>query len=121
MLYPLTADELLELLDTGIAPGSVVWLTETQRYLSAVRGQEIAVALQRLLTAPSRGEAGNRVVLLGSMWSRPQWQNLTRHPQSGEDDEYPEIPDLLTRFCSRIEAAEDFSNLHDEQRTQLDD
>ena len=120
VLYPLTDEELLELLTAGIAPGSVVWLTEAQRYLSAVRGRDVAVALRRLLTAPNRGEAANRVVLLGSMWSHPYWENFTRQPEPGEDDEYPEVRDLLTRFCVRINAAEDFGTLRDEQRAQLD-
>ena len=119
--YPLTADELLEQLTDGIAPGSIMWLTETQRYLSSVRGREVAVALRHLLAAPGRGETESRVVVIGSMWSRPYWQRLTRHPQPGEDDDYPEIRDLLTQFCLRIEAAEDFSDLRDEQQAQLDD
>jgi hypothetical protein len=118
MICPSTADELLTLLTDGIKPGTVIWLNETQRFLQPPLGKHAAVALQRLLDRPTRARA-RHVIVLGSMWLKPYWQDLTRPPEPGKRDVQPQVRDLLTVSCVRIDVAEDFSEITDEQRADL--
>ncbi len=114
--HPATAKELLSLLECGVAPGTVLWLNETQRYLQPPDGQNVAIALQRLLDQPA---GTGRVVVLGSMWLNPYWQNFTQPPGPGRPDEHPHVRDLLTKSSQRVDVAEDFQHLTDDQHTKL--
>jgi hypothetical protein len=118
VVHPATAEELLTLLDDGVEAGTVLWLNETQRYLQPPHGRDLAIALQRVLSSPTRSTA-DRVVILGSMWLDPYWHTFTRQPQHREPDTHAEVRDLLMRPGVRITVAEDFSTATDDQRAEL--
>ncbi|MFW5419069.1 hypothetical protein J0910_20855 [Nocardiopsis sp. CNT-189] len=80
-LVPDRSEAVVRAVEAGaVAPRTVVWLNETQLYLSAPgTGGRVASALQRLLGAPGRGP----VLLLGSLWPR-YWEELTAETGDGD-------------------------------------
>ncbi|MFD7416000.1 hypothetical protein [Kitasatospora purpeofusca] len=80
LLRPATAEDLLELLRSDrITSGTVLWLNETQRFLYGDDGERAAAALRRLL------ERRPGVAAVGTLWTDPYWQELTRPGTSGHD------------------------------------
>ncbi|MEU5116654.1 hypothetical protein AB0G64_34780 [Streptomyces longwoodensis] len=79
--HPLTptAPEAVLAALPDIAPKTVVWLNEAQHYLAPdPLGEQVAAALRKLLTDPSRAP----VLILGTLWLE-HWNALTtgnRHP-----------------------------------------
>jgi hypothetical protein len=63
MLRPADASELNSLIrEQRIAPGTVLWLNETQKYLYGADGEKAAYGLLRLL------ESVNFIIVVGAMW-----------------------------------------------------
>lgn len=117
VLRPASSDELLTLLEAGVAPGTVLWLNETQRYLKGPSGADVGIALHRLLDTPS-GAGTQRVVAIGSMWLHDCWIPLTRQPQHHDDaleDPYLEVRELLTLPGVKIHVAADFTTATDRE------
>ncbi|MBG0818283.1 hypothetical protein [Planomonospora sp. ID82291] len=81
--HPRTAEALLA--DIGnVAPHTVVWLNETQRYLLTPEpetSRRAATQLRALITDPDRGP----ILVLGTLWP-PHWDKLTAA--------FPDPPDL---------------------------
>ncbi|MEU4767830.1 hypothetical protein AB0H12_31740 [Actinosynnema sp. NPDC023794] len=95
LLYPRTADDLLHVLATGVEPGTVLWLNETQNHLLGTQGEQAAAALRTLLELPGP------FVVLGTLW--PQyWSALT-----GPDQ--PQARNLLQHRVTRIRVAKRFT------------
>ena len=70
LVHPRTAEDLLHVLATGIGPGTVLWLNETQNHLLGTHGEPAAAALRTLLEPPGP------FVVVGTLW--PQyWSALT--------------------------------------------
>ncbi|MGW6565438.1 hypothetical protein [Streptomyces sp. NPDC054975] len=70
---PAHAAALADLLEAGeIAPGSVLWLNEAQRFLYGDRSEAAAAALRELLMTR------NGVTAVGTLWTLPYWEDLTR-------------------------------------------
>ncbi|WP_018353242.1 hypothetical protein [Longispora albida] len=78
--HPLDAAELVTGLAAGLAPRTVIWLNELQRYLLREAGsqwQEAAVALRSALRGPGP------VLALATIWDDPgRWRRLTQYPGS---------------------------------------
>lgn len=119
VVHPDTAEELLAVLEHDVVAGTVLWLNETQRYLQPPHGNDVAIALRRLLVNPAETPA-DRVVVLGSMWLDPYWWTFTRQPQDGEPDIHAHVRELLTLPGLRIRVAEDFSTATDSQRAEIE-
>lgn len=117
VLCPTSSKELLTLLEAGVAPGTVLWLNETQRYLRGPRGADVGIALHRLLDTPS-GAGTQRVVAIGSMWLHEHWMVLTRQPQHRDDaqeDPYLAVRELLTFPKVKIPVDADFTTATDRE------
>ncbi|MER7356925.1 tetratricopeptide repeat protein [Nonomuraea dietziae] len=75
-----------------IGPRTVVWLNETQFYLSPEGlGERVAAGLRELLRDPSRGP----VLVLGTLWPE-YWAALTTAPPAGSPDPHAQVRALLT-------------------------
>lgn len=76
-----------------VAPRTVIWLNEAQRYLAPPdgSGEELAAGLWELLRDPSRGP----VLILATLWDG-EWRKLTGHPDSGEPDSHALARGLLS-------------------------
>jgi hypothetical protein len=84
---PITAADLLFLLDTGqISSGSVLWLNEAQRFFYGADGEAAAEALHRRL-----GKCPG-VVALATFWTNPYWTTLIKPDQTG----HTQARELLT-------------------------
>lgn len=95
LLYPRTAEDLLHVLATGVEPGTVLWLNETQNHLLDIHGERAAAALRSLLELPGP------FVVVGTLW--PQyWSTLTGPNQ-------PQARDLLHHRVTRIRVAKRFT------------
>ncbi|GAB3002500.1 tetratricopeptide repeat protein [Saccharothrix stipae] len=95
LLYPRTAEDLLHVLATGVDPGTVLWLNETQNHLLDTHGERAAAALRTLLELPGP------FVVVGTLW--PQyWSTLTGPNQ-------PQARDLLHHRVTRIRVARRFT------------
>ncbi|MFI1432580.1 trypsin-like peptidase domain-containing protein [Streptomyces lydicus] len=95
--HPLTPDRpisALEALRTGrVSPRTVIWLNESQLYLSPrPHGKEVAVVLQELLT----NHEVEPVLILGSLWPS-YWRELTAKPESEPDRPPPDDPHAAAR------------------------
>ncbi|MBP2330094.1 TPR repeat protein [Kibdelosporangium banguiense] len=80
-----------------VGPRTVVWLNEIQRYLHEPESQlarQVADGLRELLAARARGP----VLVLGTLWP-DLWSQLTRRPQSREEDTFASIRLLLDGRC----------------------
>ncbi|WP_328766014.1 hypothetical protein [Streptomyces sp. NBC_00286] len=75
-----------------VGPRTVVWLNEAQHYLGAPAGagERIAAALRTLLTDPARGP----VLVLATLWPHYPREYTTR-PPAGQDDQHPQVRELL--------------------------
>ncbi|MFG2136598.1 trypsin-like peptidase domain-containing protein [Streptomyces sp. NPDC048650] len=87
--HPLTPDRpisALEALRVGrVGPRTVIWLNESQLYLSGrSHGEEVSVVLQELLTNHEVAP----VLILGSLWPS-HWRELTAVPTESESGEPP--------------------------------
>ncbi|MEU6277637.1 hypothetical protein ABZ871_35330 [Streptomyces populi] len=95
-LSPTAPDAVLDSLP-DIAPKTVVWLNEAQRYLGAdPLGEQVAAGLRELLNDPSRGP----VLVLGTLWPE-HWDTLTtrtRHAGAREllGGHKIDVPDAFT-------------------------
>jgi tetratricopeptide (TPR) repeat protein len=96
LVYPRTAVDLLHVLVDGVAPGTVLWLNETQNHLSGAPGEQAAAALRALL------ENTRRVVVLGTLWPE-YWSRFTDAQESSH------VRFLLQQRVARIRVAERFS------------
>ncbi|MFC6093919.1 hypothetical protein [Saccharothrix lopnurensis] len=95
LLYPRTAEHLLHALATGVEPGTVLWLNETQNHLLDTHGERAAAALRTLLELPGP------FVVVGTLW--PQyWSTLTGPNQ-------PQARNLLHHRVTRIRVAKRFT------------
>jgi transcriptional regulator with XRE-family HTH domain len=76
-----------------IAPGTVIWLNEAQRYLDTRdrQGEELAASLRELLRDPSRGP----VLILATLWP-DDWRKLITRPPSGDSDLHAQVRELLS-------------------------
>ncbi|MFC9976235.1 hypothetical protein ACFVH6_35615 [Spirillospora sp. NPDC127200] len=83
LLRPFDAAELSALPETGVPPGSVLWLDELAYFLGGADGPAAAAALRRLLAG------GVPVLVAASLWQR-QWDALVT------DRDGP-VAQLLTR------------------------
>ncbi|TGA91600.1 helix-turn-helix transcriptional regulator [Streptomyces sp. MZ04] len=80
-----------------IAPHTVLWLNETQRYLTGPLGEETACALRTLLADPLRSP----VLVLGTLW-REHHSLLTVRPRPTEQDPHAQARDLLDGRCITV-------------------
>ncbi|GAA3845404.1 hypothetical protein GCM10022243_09630 [Saccharothrix violaceirubra] len=94
--HPLDGEQLVEGLKAGIAPRTVVWLNELQRFLvreEEPRWRAAAIALRGLVAAPVEG-----VLILATIWDEhDRWQALTGPPPPGGPDHYAQARELLRR------------------------
>ncbi|MEV0701690.1 hypothetical protein AB0I53_27770 [Saccharopolyspora sp. NPDC050389] len=97
---PRTADELVDRLRSGqVNPRSVLWLNETQNFLTGPNGEEAAAWLLILLD----GSIPGPIVVLGTLW--PQyWSDLV------DTGEHPHARSLLLHSVRRVRVADRFSN-----------
>jgi hypothetical protein len=89
---PTRPDAALDALDE-VSPHTVVWLNETQFYLSTEgsdHGERVAARLRTLLTDPDRAP----VIVLGTIWPE-YWDILTRRPTAGATDPHAQARELL--------------------------
>ncbi|MCI2418805.1 hypothetical protein MOQ72_15290 [Saccharopolyspora sp. K220] len=100
--HPRTADGLVSLLRSGkVVPGSVLWLNETQNFLTGPAGEAAAACLRMLLD----GSIPGPVVVLGTLW--PQyWAELI----ADTTNDHPYARALLQHSVRRIRVAEQFSD-----------
>ena len=93
-----------------VAPRTVIWLNEAQRYLapSDGSGEELAAGLWELLRDPSRGP----VLILATLWDS-EWRKLTEHPDSGEPDSHALARGLLSGHEIIVPPAFSQDNLRD--------
>ncbi|WP_200307335.1 hypothetical protein [Streptomyces adelaidensis] len=91
VLHPADADELTA---ADVGPRTVLWLDETQRYLSGASGEKAARALGRLLdrVAP--------LAVVGTMW--PEHLRRLTENRRGMEDESPHTRALLTGRHAQI-------------------
>ncbi|MGY5129006.1 S1 family peptidase [Streptomyces nigrescens] len=95
--HPLTPDRpisALEALRAGrVGPRTVIWLNESQLYLSPrSHGEEVAVVLQELLADHEVAP----VLILGSLWPS-YWRELTAKPEAEPDQPPPDDPHAAAR------------------------
>ncbi|RCG26827.1 hypothetical protein DQ384_28475 [Sphaerisporangium album] len=88
LVAPADTAELCSRLERGVAPDTVLWLNETQRFLYGADGERVATLLTAFLAQTTR------VAVLGTLWERPYWQALTAQGQW--PDTYAAARDLLT-------------------------
>ncbi|MER5402668.1 hypothetical protein [Streptomyces sp. NPDC002599] len=96
VLFPADAGELLAWIDArDIDPRTVLWLNETQDYLSGAAGERAAHALGRLLqqVAP--------LAVVGTLWPEHLRRMTDRHGSAGEQS--PQVRALLTGRHAMIE------------------
>lgn len=96
VLFPADADELIAWIDArGIDPRTVLWLNETQDYLTGATGERAAHALERLLqrVAP--------LAVVGTLWPEHLRRMTDRHGTAGEQS--PQVRALLTGRHTMIE------------------
>jgi transcriptional regulator with XRE-family HTH domain len=76
-----------------IAPSTVLWLNEAQRYLDTRdrQGEELAAALRELLRDPARSP----LLILATLWP-DDWRKLTTRPPHGESDPRAQARELLS-------------------------
>ena len=93
-----------------IAPRTVIWLNEAQRYLapSDGSGEKLAAGLWELLRVPSRGP----VLILATLWD-DEWRKLTGRPDSGEPDSHALARGLLSGHEIIVPAVFSQDNLRD--------
>jgi len=93
-----------------VAPRTVIWLDEAQRYLapSDGSGEALAAGLRELLRDPSRGP----VLILATLWDS-EWRKLTGRPGSGETDSHALARGLLSGREIIVPAAFSQDDLHD--------
>jgi len=93
-----------------VAPRTVIWLNEAQRYLapSDGLGEELAAGLWELLRDPSRGP----VLILATLWYG-EWRKLTERPDSGEPDPHALARGLLSGHEIIVPPAFSQDNLRD--------
>ncbi|MFE7328844.1 hypothetical protein ACFU8W_28480 [Streptomyces sp. NPDC057565] len=95
LLFPSGARELVDWIATdSVDAGTVVWLNETQRYLTGPAGEDAAEALADLLARVSP------LVVIGSMW--PEYLRLLTTRGSGPQDEHFRARDLLKAHRAEI-------------------
>lgn len=88
-LFPSPASAALDDLPL-IAPRTILWLNEAQRYLDSSDGEKLAAGLRELLRDSSRGP----VLILATLWPE-HWRTLTERP-SGESDPHAQARELLS-------------------------
>ncbi|MEU4550345.1 hypothetical protein AB0F67_44085, partial [Nonomuraea dietziae] len=93
--HPLTPERPIAIVEAlrenRLAPRTVIWLNEAQSYLAPQpAGEQVASALQEMLTEPDRGP----FLILGSMWPN-YWQELTGDPSSATYDPHRAVRALL--------------------------
>ncbi|MEU9137806.1 hypothetical protein AB0D33_17880 [Streptomyces sp. NPDC048404] len=96
VLFPADADELLTWIDArDIDPRTVLWLNETQDYLTGAAGERAAHALVRLLqqVAP--------LAVVGTLWPEHLRRMTDRNAGAGEQS--PQVRALLTGRHTMIE------------------
>ena len=111
-INPGHAESLLNSLREGIPPKTVLWLNETQLYLQTPAssfGELVAAHLRELIRDSTTGP----VLILGTMWPR-HWDNLTRNPVPGTEDEHPQTRTLLANSVISVP-----SNFSRESLTKL--
>jgi tetratricopeptide (TPR) repeat protein len=104
--YPRTADELLELMQSGrLSDEAILWLNESHKYLSGPTGDVAAAALWSLLD----GSRAGSTVVLGTLW--PQfWAEFVARPRSAQRDEHANARELLQQRTRRVRVAERFGD-----------
>lgn len=108
--HPLTPDRpasVLEALNSGrIAPRTVLWLNETQMYMTpSPHGEHVAAALQELLNDGRTGP----LLILGSLWPR-YWEELTAEPEEdGRASDPHAAARSLLRLATVVHVPENFS------------
>lgn len=114
LMHPLNTAELLTIMRSGVAPRTVLWLNETQKYLEGGNGAQLATELTHLLS----GDQGP-VVVIGSMWP-DRWERLTARPVRGEPDQDAHTRELLeSGHVERLDVPSSFSDASDEERACL--
>ncbi|MET9796281.1 hypothetical protein [Nocardiopsis alba] len=89
LLCPKTVADLLHLLNSGrVDDQAVLWLNEAQHFFYGTGAPEAAATLQQLLMR-HRG-----IVAVGTLWTKPFWEELTRSGTSG--DQHGQVRELLT-------------------------
>ncbi|NYH51384.1 glycine cleavage system regulatory protein [Nocardiopsis arvandica] len=89
LLCPDTGDDLVHLLERQpIDDQAVLWLNEAQRFFYGPQANEAAAALHRLLARRTG------TVAVGTLWTDPYWQDLTRPGTPGDPHTY--VRELLT-------------------------
>ncbi|MFC8569078.1 hypothetical protein ACFUIW_25320 [Streptomyces sp. NPDC057245] len=102
-IYPSHAEALAYQIEEGIPPRTVLWLNETQLYLSAPAsgtGERIAAGLRELI----RDSTCSPVLILGTLWPE-HWDELTRTPGRGEDDNHPQARSLISGSSISVPAS----------------
>lgn len=108
LTYPEYGSDLTALLQAGVPDRTVVWLTETQRYLDDPSASQ---HLASLLTATDSVTLSRRVLLLGSVWP----ENLNRYLPTDQDKRNGTDPGPVSRVltsprCRDVFAAGDFTD-----------
>lgn len=89
-IYPTHPDAALADLP-NVAPYTVVWLNEAQRFLAPEKvGEQVAAGLRELLRQPGRGP----VLVLATLWPQ-HWDTLTTRPHPGRPDPHAQARELL--------------------------
>ncbi|MGW0954765.1 hypothetical protein ACWDAO_12515 [Streptomyces sp. NPDC001212] len=110
-LDPSPAQALASALQEGIAPSTVIWLNELQRYVGEQAGacaERIAAGLRGLL----QDSTSHPVLILGTVW--PEfWNTLTATPLPGRPDPYAQARALLEGKAVHVPAAFEAQELED--------
>ncbi|GII78037.1 hypothetical protein Sru01_30190 [Sphaerisporangium rufum] len=86
-----------------VKPYTVVWLNETQHYLTTPgepAGEQVAAGLRELLRSPERGP----VLVLGTLWES-YWEKLTAVPRPDAPDPHAGARVLLAGTAMELPAA----------------
>ena len=104
LVYPRTSAELLALARSEIRPRTVLWINDTQQYLSGIDGDSAAAQLLHQLD----GSLPGPTVILGTLWPE-HWSAFTSEPHEGELDPHPNAKRLLLHSSRRIWLPEVFT------------
>ncbi|MDH6116422.1 hypothetical protein ABH930_000821 [Kitasatospora sp. GAS204A] len=95
--HPLSAGQLLDTLrQDQVAPYTVIWLNESQRYLLADPDEQVGEELRRLLA-----RAPGPMLVLGTLQTEDH-RRLTARPTPAAADQYAQARELLAGRCVTV-------------------
>ncbi|WP_189301502.1 hypothetical protein [Streptomyces cinerochromogenes] len=114
LLHPLVPDRSEALIAAleDIAPRTVLWLDEVDRFLSGARGEQAAALLREVLDDPRRAP----LLVLGTTWPE-EWAELVKPRRAGErGDPHAHARALLTGRHHRVPDAFEDTDLPELRR-----